>query len=536
MRRTCVGCLLLALSLLVLSPSRAPAADTSAAGPPRELWLYYPTNLMVEKNIDKLEEIWTRAAKAGYTHVLLGDSKFNRLKEMPAGYFKNVERTKQIAKKLNLTIVPAVFSVGYSNDLLSNDPNLAEGLPVKDSLFVVKGGAARLVAEPEVRLGKVGFHDENVVMEGDTATVKPGGGGVARFNYPLKVPQFRCYHVSVRIKTEDYHGQPEVKALAGKRSLQWENLHVRPTQDWTEHHVVFNTLDNAQVTLYFGDWSHPKTGSLQWKDWRIEEVGLLNVLRRPGAPVTVKGEDGRVYEEGKDYEPIKDPHMGNDPYAGEYKSWHEPPVIRTRLADGTRLRVSWYHPAIIYDGQVSACISEPATMRLLADQAKRMKELFGAPGYMMSHDEFRTLGWDDSCEKTHKTPGQLLAENVRQCRELLKGQKAYVWNDMFDPYHNAVEGPYYLVNGPWTGSWEGLSKDVVIVNWNYGKRDESLKFFADRGNQQVIAGYYDGGQDTKKWLESAGKVKGVIGIMYTTWRNDYSRMEGFAKEAVGSGQ
>ena len=119
--------------------------------------------------------------------------------------------------------------------------------------------------------------------------------------------------------------------LAGKRSLQWENLHVRPTQDWTEHHVVFNTLDNAQVTLYFGDWSHPKTGSLQWKDWRIEEVGLLNVLRRPGTPVTVKGEDGRVYEEGKDYEPIKDPHMGNDPYAGEYKSWHEPPVIRTRL-------------------------------------------------------------------------------------------------------------------------------------------------------------------------------------------------------------
>jgi len=51
---------------------------------------------------------------------------------------------------------------------------------------------------------------------------------------------------------------------------------------------------------------------------------------------------------------------------------------------------------------------------------------------------------------------------------------------------------------------------VVIVNWNYGKRDESLKFFADRGHKQVIAGYYDGSQDTKKWLESAGKVEGVV--------------------------
>ena len=127
----------------------------------------------------------------------------------------------------------------------------------------------------------------------------------------------------------------------------------------------------------------------------------------------------------------------------------------------------------------------------------------------------------------------MLAENVRQCRELLKGQRAYVWNDMFDPFHNAVEGPYYLVNGPWTGSWEGLAKDVVIVNWNYGKRDQSLKFFADRGHKQVIAGYYDGGQDTRKWLESADKVLGVVGIMYTTWRHDYSQMEAFAKECLG---
>jgi hypothetical protein len=100
---------------------------------------------------------------------------------------------------------------------------------------------------------------------------------------------------------------------------------------------------------------------------------------------------------------------------------------------------------------------------------------------------------------------------------------------MFDPYHNAVEGPYYLVNGPWTGSWEGLDKDVTIVNWNYGRRDESLKFFADRGHKQIIAGYYDGSQDTRKWLESADKVKGVEGIMYTTWQNDFDHLEEFAK-------
>lgn len=508
-------------------------AQGARAAAPAELWLYYPTNLLVDKNVDKLEEIWTRAAKAGYTHVLLADSKFNRLAELPKQYDKNVDRTKQIAAKLKLTIVPALFPVGYSNELLFNAPNLAEGVPVKDTPFIVHDGKATVAPNPSIAFGKPSFHDPSVSINGNTAEVKPGGGGVARMTYQMKVTPWRCYHIAVKVRTDDYRGDPEVKALAGKWTLQWEKLGVKHTQDWTEHNVVFDSLDNAEVNIYFGDWSHPAKGTLQWKDWRIEEIGLVNVLRRPGAPLVVKGEDGTTYEEGKDYAPIVDPQMGNKPWAGEYRPWHEAPAIQVkgdRIKDGAKLRVSWYYPPIIYDGQVAACISEPKTMALLADQAKRVKALFGAPAYMMSHDEFRCFGWDESCTKRRETPGQMLAENVRQCRDLLKPAGAYVWSDMFDPHHNAVPGPYYLVNGPWTNSWDGLDKDVIIMNWNYGKRDASLKFFADRGNKQVIAGYYDGGQDTSKWLQSAAKVQGVVGIMYTTWRNDYSKMESFAKE------
>ena len=61
--------------------------------------------------------------------------------------------------------------------------------------------------------------------------------------------------------------------------------------------------------------------------------------------------------------------------------------------------VSWYHPAIIYDEQVLCLHLEPKTMALLADQAKRMKELWQADGYMMSHDEFRVFNWDAGCQK-----------------------------------------------------------------------------------------------------------------------------------------
>jgi hypothetical protein len=493
-----------------------------------ELWFYYPVNLLPPKNIDKLEPIWRRAAAAGYTHVLLADSKFNRLAEMPREYLRNCDRVKQLARELKIQIVPAEFSIGYSNDLLSNDPNLAEGVPVKNTLFVVHDGQARCEADPAVKLKKPSFKDDVVVMDSGVATVHDNTGN-ARFVYKLKVPEFRCYHVSVQIKTQDYTGHPAINPLAGKRSLNHETLIIKRTQEWKTYDIVFDSLDNTEVSLYFGVWGDAK-GTLQWKDWKIEEVGLVNVLRREGTPCVVASEDGKTYVEGTDYQRVTDPHMGNMQYAGEYTAWHEAPVIKTKLPDGTKLRVSWYYPPIVYEGQVAACISDPKTTELLADQSRRMKQLWGADGYMMSYDEFRCFNWDESCQPRKLTPGQILADSLRQCSKLVEPQQAYTWNDMFDPFHNAVEGPYYLVNGPWTGSWEGLDKSVIIMNWNHGKRDQSLKFFADRGNRQILCGYYDNNLSKwKEWLVSGAKVKGVVGYMYTTWRNDYDKLEEFAK-------
>ena len=514
---------LLALCLL--------AVPTFAAEKP-ELWLYYPTNLAVDQNIAALRDIWTRAAAVGYTHVLLADSKFAKLGDlgdMTPRYFANIARTQKIAADLKLQLVPAMFDVGYSNSLLWHDPNLAEGLPVKDQPFIVKDGQARPVSEIHFP-NKFGFIDDEVKHENGVATVRNNAKN-ARFTYTLKLPPFRAYHISVKIKTDHYTGTPEVK-VAGTptdRQLQWRNLGVKPVQDWTEHHIVFNSLDNNSVTIYFGVWGEAK-GTLQWKDWKIEEAGLVHVLRRPGTPCTVKSNQGSLLTEGSDYEKIIDPKLGNSPWPGEFDAWHEPVTIKTKLPDGTRLFVSWYHPAVIYDEQVSACINEPKMKELLADQAKRMTSAWNATGYMMSHDEFRTLGWDESCAAIHQTPGEALADNARYCTGQLKGSRVYVWSDMFDPFHNAVPGPYYLVNGPWTHSWDGLDKSVVIVNWNFDKRDESLKFFADRGHSQLIAGFYDGDlKDSKAWVQSARKSKGIVGFMYTTWRRDYKSIEAYAK-------
>jgi hypothetical protein len=531
----------LTVLVLIASVRVAPAAEPLDI---RELWLYCPGNLLVDENIDRLEGIWRRAAAAGYTHVLLGDSKFCRLHEMPERYFANVDRLKRLAGELRLEIVPAVFPIGWSNDILSQDPNLAEGLPVRDALFIVQDGEARLAADPPVELRGGDFADL-VRWDWKDDTVTPDDGA-ARISDPrdrncrivqnVKVSPFRQYRLSVRIKTQDFQGTPEVKVLADGQALNFENLGVQPTQDWTTYHCVFNSLEHEEVGIYLGCWGGGD-GTAWYDDATIEEVGLLNVLRRPGAPVVVRleerGNAGRTLVEGKDYEPIADPHLGNDPWQGEYKVSHDPPVIKTNLPDGTRLRVSYYHPMIIYGGSVMIALSEPRTLELLRDHAERVHQAFGARRYFMGHDEIRVLNWDAASQERKLDAGPLLAQNVRDCRAILRdiapNARVYVWSDMFDPHHNAHKD-YYLVRGDLAGSWEGLDPDTTVAVWGYDTRNESLKWFAGRGHKQLIAGYYDSPpENVRGWLDAARESGNVEAVMYTTWRNNYADIEAFAR-------
>lgn len=388
------------------------------------------------------------------------------------------------------------------------------------------------------------FHDTNMVAVAGAVRVMNPRGANARIAQKISVTPFRQYHVTVRVKTEDFHGTPEVKVLADGFALNYDYLKTKPTQDWTVQHVVFNSLTNRQVTLYLGAWGATR-GALWWDDATLEETGLVNLIRRPGSPLRVRTEAGRRLIEGKDFEPLRDPKMGNQPYAGNYDVYHEPPVIRIKgdVAEGTRLRVSYYHAATIYDGQAAMDIAEPKTLELLTDQARRVNALFHADSYMMSHDEIRVMGWSEAFQKRGLTPGQLLAENAKECvrvlRELNPKCRIYVWNDMFDPNHNAVKGPYYLVRGPLTGSWEGLPSDVIIMQWHGDSaegRARSLKFFSDRGHHQILAGYYDAGpKQVNAWLDSAREVKGVDGVMYTTWQNRYDDLEAVADLLKGAG-
>jgi hypothetical protein len=497
----------------------------------REKWVYSPLDLEQSKNVDKLIGLFDRAAKIGFTTFLLEDPNFGRLPLMDAEYYKHLDRVKAAAAERHIDLVPALFQIGHSENLLSQDPDLAEGLPVREQLFVVRGGVARVESDPPVSFRPDWDHRDPALTP--DWVVKDPRGQLARVWQKVRVSPYRQYHVSVRIRTNDFQGTPRIVVIGGGRMLNFNLPEVRPTQDWTVHHAVFNSLGDREVRVSIGCWNGG-TGEAAFSEPRIEETGLVNVVRRAGAPLVVQDAEGETLKEGSDFEYVRDRKLGREDVPGGFSEWHEPPVIRTSLPDGTKLRVSYYHMLRFPDGgQVMICPSEPKTLEILRDQAERLHRIFHAKAYFMSHDEVRVCNWDAACARRNRTSGQILAENVKYCTELLRrispGSRIYIWSDMVDPHHNAHDN-YYLARGGMDGAWEGLDPDVIVATWFYDRRDESLEWFSSRGHQTLIAGYYDQKPErARDWLESAARVKGTIGIMYTSWYDNYQDLEVFAR-------
>jgi hypothetical protein len=570
MTRSAIGLLAIVLA--------CPAAFGQATQPaPAQRLFYVATNLLLDENVSKTVDLIDRAAKAGYTGIALADSKFMMWDRLDEKYIANVRKVRQACHDKGIQCIACVIPIGYSNGVCAHDPNLAEGLPVIDAPFVVRGG--KLVPEDDSpgivngsfeahkgdtpdgwafidKPGKISFIDNEVKFDGAASLrmqdigVNDPTDGHARAHQSLKLKPFRYYHVSLAVKTQDFEAadQFRVALLGGKENvnLQYQIPRVEKTQDWKRVDMVFNTLEFPEVQLYVGVW-HGKAGKLWMDDVKIEPAGWVNIIRRDGAPLKITSPDGKtVHAEGKDFTAIKDAKLANDPYAGSFSAWHDAPqpavIEGGALKDGQKVLANYYHPAIIFGSQVMVCLAEPKVNDILAWQIAQVYKHLQPDGYFMQHDEVRAQGYDLSCANSKKTPAELLADNVKRSIEIIRkedaGKAIYVWSDMFDPSHNARKtGRYYLVKGegPWHGAWKGLPADVIVANWSQGKPD-TLKWFADLGNQQILAGYYDAAPSKiVGWLNQAREVKGVIGVMYTTWQDQYKDLEEFGKLTGAAG-
>ena len=233
-------------------------------------------------------------------------------------YFRNVERVKAAAARARIELIPAVFSIGYSNGLLAHDPNLAEGLPVVDQPFVVKNGVAVLDSPPGGPAPNGGLEEAATTTvspaspfrttrasptfaDRSTLSIRdgpPAGSSRARkarrSAANTRLVQTRQASAAHRLPVLVLGEDPRPRAGGSSSCWRWAASRAgrssrstrgawNRTRTGSEIEVVFNSLDQREVNLYVGFWGDGKGRSGSTIS-QLEELALVNVLRRKGAP------------------------------------------------------------------------------------------------------------------------------------------------------------------------------------------------------------------------------------------------------------
>jgi len=527
-----------------------------AAYPDRFVWVF-GWGLGKDSDVKEITKVLDTAGQAGLNGAVVSFG-LDTLCKRDADYFRRLEAVQQACERNKLELIPSVFSVGYGGGILSHNPNLAEGMPVVDARFVVAGSDARFVADATVRLANggfeefngnkftgFGFHDEpGKISFADTET-KHGGKaslrlenfgadphGHGRVMQAVRVLPQRCYRVSVWVKAEGLRPTSAFRciALVGDRELAPRQFNLPATTDWRKISFLFNSLNFDKVNLYAGLWEG-KAGKVWLDDWTIEDAGPVNVLHRPGTPVTVRSEDGTTtYAEGRDYAPLNSPDF--NVWRGDSPAAVLKLLPGSRIKDGEKLRLSWFHSMLIHDSQVTTCMAEPELYEIFDHEAKLLAERLRPRRVLLNMDEVRMGGTCKAC--AGRDMAQLLGECVTKqaaaIRRYSPDAQVYVWSDMFDPNHNA-HGDYYLVQGDFTGSWKHIPKDLIISVWGGEPREKSLRFFADQGFPVLVACYYDADNldHVKQWMTVAKPMSNVRGFMYTPWTKRYDLLPSFGE-------
>ena len=523
----------------------------------RDRWVYVSTDLASDQELARIEGIARTAGEHGINGMLLSAG-FDAIDLKSPESLARLQHLKRICDGLHVEIIPTGFGVGYGGGVLSHNRNLAAGQPVRRALFAAGQQEARFISDPAVTIANAGFEEhDNSLPAGFTAhgaratidtAVSHSGKASVRFEdfsgpegevyvaQSLRVHPYRCYRLRAWVKTEGAGPRMAIHLLAvapDGRDLSYMEPPLPETSDW--HRVVwgFNSWYADRVEFRVGV-SDGKVGKVWVDDVAIEEVGLTNVLRRPGTPVKVSNEKtGMIYEEGRDFAAISDPQLDF--------SWdHDGPGIKllpgSRIHRGDRLRVDYYHGTTIYRDQNVIDMSEPAVYDVWQNQIPLIEKYLAPRKYFLSMDEVRVGGFCEACKRRNLSMARIAGECVTRQYNMIRAAnpkaEIYVWSDMFDPNHNALKR-YYLIDGSFDGTWNYIPKDLVMACWYYEKRDLSLGFFSRQGFRTLGAGYYDADdlENLKGWMASLDRTNGALGIMYTTWENKYELLPAFGDMA-----
>ncbi len=564
-------------------PTTAPSLP--ALGAVGDRWVWLSANLLGDDFDSVLERVRAMSASGADT-VLFSDTKTSNwyASDYKDQWLSKVTQLQQFVRDQGMAFVVTTASVGYCAPILQLDPSLANSMPAVDMPMTVRNG--QLVADQTASVpngsfeassaanvpdgwdfqdqpGVSTFIDTSVAANGSASmrlegAKSTGEGMMARIATTASVLPNQQYVLRYKLKADAWNagfigpvvrgGDTEVTLTnqhpslpdggGGRRYFIGAN---NLTTDWVEQELVFNSREFASVRMYFGSWG--TTSGTAWiDDVRIEPAPTLNVNRRASLPLTVTKADGTALTEGVDVSAISDPLLGNIAYTGNYDTYHDVPPISvpagSSLAEGDRVLLSAYHATLTTAGQVGCSWNEPRTIELMKEMHRQVATVIKPDGIMIDIEETRTGGWeptDAPFGTSAAAYGNHVNTAIDDAYSVAGDIPLFIWNDMLDPTMNAVAN-FYQVKGDLTGSWAGLDPSKVrVVNWRSGAElreggPAGVKHFADLGFEQIVAGFYDEdvADNHAAWQTAVAGQPRIIGSMYTTWTEDYSKLGEFA--------
>ena len=550
--------LLLALAASVFA--REPNANDDGAM--RDRWFYVSYKLDSDEGAADVVALLERAGKVDL-NGMLWSAPWDSADEWSQDALARFEKIKTAAEKANVEIIPILWSIGYGT-MTGRDPNLAEGLRVEGLPLVARNGRAVFeessVDAPNAdceawdgnalknlpgfqdQPGKVSFRDQETKREGDSAlrfeNLDSDPHGHGRVMWELKLEPERVYRASIWLKASKFIGRSVLQAYAmDGRQLSVANASAKAdpdgtvSYDWKRAQVSFRVPKDGKVRIYAGVWDG-KTGKVWVDDLKIESLGFVNPLQRPGTPIEVFNADRSTrYEQGKDW--IM-PEFRVAPWKTDAPSQALVLPEGSRIADGERLVVDYYYPQLVGAPQIGTCMSEPKLYEYFEKSAAAVVKLLNPQKWFLSMDEIRCAGTCKACKERGISLAAILADCIAKQREIIKKARpdadVYIWSDMLDPNHNA-HADYYACEGDYSGVWDLVPKDLIVSCWWYEMREKSMAFFSERGFKTQGAAYYDTDdlEGCADWFELCKRTPGCVGIMYTTWQKKYELLEGFGK-------
>ena len=543
--------------------------------------LQIKANMVVDTAEDLLDKV-DRAKAKGANTVLFGDTKLNAFgvgNDPGAKWRKETQKLFDGIRARDMDLVLATSAMGFCGSLIADNTNLTTGYPIENQRLKAING--RLVPISTATIANGGFDsytgdrpanwsfqdapgertfiDTKVSRTGAASfRAEARGGEMSRVSTNFPVTPFHQYTLSVWVKMDNLTAKNIQVVLRDQNDLD-RNLTVldiskpsakggreyigkpqNETLDWTEVRIAFNSQDAVLVNLGLSVFGGT-TGTIWWDDVSISDTPTLNWLNRDDLPTSIRLENGRDLRFGTDVELPVDSLLGFSRYEGRYDTQHIAPQVAVlnpvSVREGAVLEISGYHALPTAKGQVSCSWNNAEVLDRLRRVHQKLQDTYRPDAFLINYSEVRTGGWEPS-DTEFPTSGAAFAAAIKKAFddliEISPDTKHYFWSDMIDPEHNARD-KYYQVNNTLADAHKTLDTNkVILATWWEGEKitnlgPSSLKFFADKGFEQVIGAYYDADvdQNFNRWQTAAQDVNGIIGNMFATWQKNYENIEAF---------